>query len=256
MNKILSVTNLGYKVKATDTGKRIEKEILKDISFDLYENSITALIGESGCGKTTLAKIIAGITEPTAGQIQRSNNLNIQLLFQNSGELIHPLRSVKSILADISGSNSEIEKICMLLGINESILSQKGYSLSGGERQRAGLARVLLSNPGLLILDEPFSSQDPESVIQIRNLLRKINAELKIALFIISHNIQPLRELADDILIMKNGRIVLRGDCENILQKPSNSYIEFLIKAESFSLDENDISSYRTMIRNEGADKI
>lgn len=242
MKKIISLRNIGYSVSESVRLDKIKKVILNGISLDLAESSITALIGESGCGKTTLAKILSGIIKPTEGTIDIAENSNIQILFQNSEELIHPFRKVRSILEDVTKDKNEILSICDLLGISEKVLNQKGISLSGGERQRAGLARILLNKPNLIILDEPFSAQDPDSIEQLITLFKDINTRCKSSLLIISHNISHVKMLTENIFIMLKGRIIETGTTKEVIASPMHPYTRFLIRAESYDLKRNEIN--------------
>lgn len=242
MKKIITLSNITYAVQESFSKGNFSRDILKDINLEIPENSITGLIGESGCGKTTLAKIISKILTPAGGKIETAGKLNIQLLFQNSEESIHPLRKVKNILSDVSGEKKEIKNICDLLGIEEKLLEQRGISLSGGERQRAALARILLNKPGLIILDEPFSAQDPESQSQMAALFKEINSQYKCSLFIISHNIEPLKNLAEKIYVMLKGNIVESGYTAEVFKTPFHPYTNFLLRAEEYKLKREDFN--------------
>jgi len=224
MNNIISLSNICYSAP----GIR-EKEILNKISISIKEHSMTGIIGESGSGKTTLAKVISGILKPDSGTIENGKGMNIQLLFQNSEELINPYRKVNSILEDISEEKDDIEKACTILNIGTELLSRKGKTLSGGERQRVGLARILISKPDLIILDEPFSAQDPESINTFTRLFKKINSELGTTFLIISHSIEPLKNLADYIFVMNNGRIIESASTETLFTSPLHPYTKYLL---------------------------
>ena len=208
-----------------------QEHVIEGVSLELKENSIYALIGESGAGKTTLAKILAGIEKPSSGKVSITEGKNIQLLFQNSEDSLHPSRKILDILKDVSPSISEIENMCRLLNLDISLLDRKGGTLSGGERQRAALARILLGKPDLIIMDEPFSAQDPDSQNNFTSLFREINKNLKVSLFIISHNLAPLGNLADYIFVMLDGKIIEEGTAEKVLKSPLHPYTCFLLKA-------------------------
>lgn len=246
MNKIAILSDICYSISSPFHSGSKDKIILQNVSIGLAENSITGLIGESGCGKTTLAKIIAGIIAPSSGTITISEGTNIQLLFQNSEELIHPYRKVISILKDVSKDKQEIETICGILGIEPKLLGQKGISLSGGERQRVGLARILLNKPGLILLDEPFSAQDNDSQLQLIDLFRGINEKYNSSLLIISHNIEPIKNLAKEVIVMHKGRVVESGDTLSIFKNPMHPYTQFLLRAESYSLKREEMHSNGT----------
>ena len=243
MKKIAVLSNISFEVKKPLLVSDSKKRILHNINLEITGNSITGLIGESGCGKTTLAKIISGLYLPAAGKIEIAENLNIQLLFQNSEESIHPFRKVISILNDVSTVKEDILNTCNLLGIEDKLLEQKGNSLSGGERQRVALARILLNKPDLIILDEPFSAQDPDSQNQLVQLFKEINSKFNCSLLVISHNIEPIRNLTSSIYVMLSGTIVEFGNSAEVLSSPFHPYTGFLLLAESYNLKREEIQA-------------
>ena len=224
-----------------------DQMILKNITLDVEDGSIFGITGESGCGKTTLAKIIAGIFLPTEGQLKtyfenesRSGISSIQMLFQNNEEIINPLRSVISLLNDTAESEYDLSKISELVGIENKILNRLGYQLSGGERQRVALARLLLTKPELLILDEPFSAQDSESQINLAELFKNINNDLNLTMICISHDIEILKNLCDKVNVMYGGRIVETGNTKKLFLNPKHPYTRFLLNSSNYSLTKND----------------
>lgn len=243
MNNILEVENL-YFSAATANGK---KEILKGIDMQVRESEVLGISGESGCGKTTLAKLIAGILKPVSGRISynfSANNGSVkksQILFQNSDELLNPLLDVRKTLM-LNGKPLNYD-LCDLIGISQKMLSQRNSTLSGGERQKVAIARLLSVNPELLILDEPFSSQDPDSVKNLVELLKKINSNYKTALICISHQIRIFENFAHTISIMKNGKILETGNSAEILNSPAENYTRFLLEAEYYKLDRKDFDN-------------
>ncbi len=247
MPVILKAENLNYSFSNSLLENK-EGPVITGINLELKENSIYALIGESGGGKTTLAKILAGIEKPTSGKISVTEGKNIQLLFQNSEELLHPSRKVSDILKDVSPLMTDIENICGLLNLDVSLLDREGGTLSGGERQRAALARILLRKPDLIIMDEPFSAQDPDSQNNFTSLFKEINKNLNISFFIISHNLAPIGNLADYIFVMLNGKIIEEGAADKILKTPSHPYTGFLLKAGKYDLSREMILQERNAV--------
>jgi peptide/nickel transport system ATP-binding protein len=249
MNQLLKVENVSYYIDK-------EKPILNNISFALNKGEILGIAGESGSGKTTLGKIIAGLISPSTGKIifnqppgwRNTKTSPIQMLFQNNGEILNPFRSINSILKEAlllkHGNNKDIQKesnrIFLSLDIKENLQNRKGYELSGGEQQRGALARLLAVEPELLILDEPFSAQDPDSQFNFLKLFQKINKESGLTLICISHNLRILKEFCSNLLIIYKGSIVERGDCNSIFSKPEHPYTRFLFKADNYQLSYKD----------------
>ncbi len=137
-----------------------------------------------------------------------------------------------------------VVQIFNLLNFSESLWHRKGYELSGGEQQRAALARILITQPELLILDEPFSAQDPESQLNLLNLFKKINEQFNLTMICIAHNLKILQKLADEIIIMYKGEIVERGETKNIFQNPQHPYTKLLLKAEEYNLTLNELRNF------------
>jgi len=256
MSLLIKAENISYK---TDK----DKTILKNISFELNKGNILGIAGESGSGKTTLAKILAGLLIPTSGKVifnkptgwEKTKVSPIQILFQNNGEILNPLRRIDSVVREgvklRFGKNIEAEtkaeEIFNSINYEKNLRKRKGYELSGGEQQRGALARVLSVQPELLILDEPFSAQDPDSQSTFLNLFKKINTEWGTTMICISHSLKILHELCSYILIMYNGTIVERGECKELFSNPVHPYTKFLFKAESYKLTYDEFISIRNL---------
>jgi peptide/nickel transport system ATP-binding protein len=253
-SKLIEVNNLSYDVQG-DPGK---VSILRNISFSLGRSRTLGIAGESGSGKTTLGKLLAGILIPTEGEIRfgfrnRTGNNKIsrvQILFQNNGEILNPLRRVSDIVDEAAGLLSPgkeafQKRINLFNSLNfpEELWNRKGFELSGGEQQRAALARLLAVEPELLILDEPFSAQDPESQLNFLNLFNKIKEEFNINLVCIAHNVRILRKLCDEIIIIYRGRLVEQGATEEIFNSPKHPYTKFLLSSEDYKLSYDELRS-------------
>jgi ABC-type dipeptide/oligopeptide/nickel transport system ATPase subunit len=230
--------------------------ILKNISFQLEHGRTLGIAGESGSGKTTLGKLLAGILTASEGNIRfswdkSSSNKNInpvQVLFQNNGEILNPFRKVSDVVDEAAGmlypKKEAVEKRIKLfrsLNFPEELWTRKGFELSGGEQQRAALARLLAVEPELLILDEPFSAQDPESQLNFLNLFKKIRDEFNITFICIAHNIRILRQLCDDIIIIYRGELVEAGTTGDIFDSPKHPYTKFLLSSEDYKLSYDEL---------------
>ena len=245
-NKLLKLDDISYSVNDS-TGKKTIT-IIENVSLEIYRGEILGVVGESGSGKTTLAKIIASILKYTSGTIAYNFNPDIkrdpkpaQLLFQNSEELINPFRKIKDLLKDSSPGEKNFENILLETGVNNNLLSKLGYQLSGGERQRVGLARVLLADPELLILDEPFSAQDFPSKNNFKELIRKLNKEIKLTTVIVTHEMDLLENLVDRIAVMYGGKIVEIAPSEKFFQSPQHPYSKFLVESGKYLLKRENI---------------
>ena len=253
---LLKVENISYSVIAKEETKK-RFHILKNVSFEVEAGEIIGICGESGGGKSTLAKVIAGLIKPDSGKIILSSDSQkgkrksspVQILFQNHGEILNPFRKIQKIIdeaLEISGvdrNSIEIqrEKVLNSVGFPKELYDRRGMELSGGEQQRAALARLLAVKPGLLILDEPFSAQDVESQSILIKLFRKLNEELNLTMICISHDLRILRNLANKIIILKDGEIVESGITKEVFDNPQKDYTKFLLSAESLELSYEEI---------------
>ena len=235
-------------------------EILKNISFEVERGKVLGISGQSGSGKSTLAKILAGVIDQTSGKIKKSFKKDwsnsspepVQILFQNDGELINPFRKVKNVLNEAfelkfkinKDYSAEIDNIFSHFNLNLQLKERKGSQLSGGEKQRIALARIIIAEPEILILDEPFSSQDVESQLNILNLINRLKEELNLTIICISHDLNILKHFSDSILIMYSGKIVESGTTQSLIDNPSNEYTKFLLNAQSLNLTEAEIQSF------------
>ena len=219
MNSLLKLSNISYsaELKKGLFGHTVRKHILTDINLEIFEREFLAVSGASGSGKTTLAKIIAGIIPPSKGELKFENIKpdEIQILFQNNLELLNPNRKVQDVLEESinlerkKSQSSFIKKedVFNILEIPQSLFVKRGFQLSGGQRQKIGLARILFQNPKLLILDEPFASQDFDVVEKIRLMLHELIIQFKITIVCISHIERYFNGFQGRIIFVENGSI-------------------------------------------------
>lgn len=244
MDKLVILESVSFSVKRQTHifDAKHSNKIIDNVSLNINKGEILGIVGESGSGKTTLAKLIAGILDIYSGTITGNFNCNhnkassIQLLFQNSEYLINPLRKVHDILSDSKTDYTQIYKIIEEFGFTPSILNQLGYQVSGGERQRIGLARLLLTNPELLILDEPFAAQDYSSKEKIKGIVKNLNSKKKITIVCISHELEILKNLTNRIVVLLAGKVVEISDNANFFSRPRHPYSKYLIEADEYKL--------------------
>lgn len=231
-----------------------QEETVQDVSFALAEGESFGLVGESGCGKTTLVRMLCGLVEPTSGQMHyrgerlmsiakgrtRKQLKEIQMVFQSPYASLNPCHTIEKTLEEpllLSGVHSRQmrREICaeMLrkVGLSEEDMSRYPSEFSGGQRQRIAIARTLLSNPRLLVLDEPVSALDMTTQRQILKLLRQIREEQRLTWIFISHDLQVIRHMCDRLGVMYAGRIVESGNTKDIYEEPWHPYTKLLLQS-------------------------
>jgi ABC-type sugar transport system ATPase subunit len=214
--------------------------VLRSISFTQRKFQKIAIAGETGSGKSTLLKIIAGLVQPDEGEVLFENekvkgpseklvpgHADIAYLSQHF-ELPHSLR-VEQVLSYANVLSEEAARYLYNLCQIEHLLKRRTDELSGGERQRIALARLLITSPKLLLLDEPFSNLDRVHEHILESVIRKIGKKLKITLMLVSHEPLEILSWADKILIMKDGQIVQKGPPEKIYRQPVDEYAAGLL---------------------------
>ena len=172
-----------------------------DVSFSLDQGDHLAIIGESGCGKTTLAKMMMGLIKPDAGSIKADEH-SLQMVFQDPYQSLDPLWNVREILKEafwrkrtVSAAQiqQKLEQMIMAVGLSPQVLGRFPHEFSGGERQRIAIARALLADPQVLVLDEAVSALDTPVQKQIIDLLKKLKQEFNLTYIFISHNLRLVR---------------------------------------------------------------
>jgi peptide/nickel transport system ATP-binding protein len=247
---LLSVSDL----KAFYTSGSHVVRAVDGVSLDINAGETVGLVGETGCGKSTLGKTILRLVEPQAGQILfdgvdladissrqlRAQRRRLQMVFQDPFASLNPRHSIGDILATplkvhgLGRRNERSRRVDDMLervGLPPSAVSRYPHEFSGGQRQRLGIARALILGPELLICDEPVSALDLSIQAQILNLLAAMKHEFKLSLLFISHDLSVVRYFADRVLVMYLGRIVETGSHEQIWQRPLHPYTRALIDA-------------------------
>jgi len=243
-----------YPVRSVTGHKRRGLTAAHDVSFDLKQGHIFGLVGESGCGKTSLARAIAGLCPSASGTIEyrqtelrlmnahelRRKQREIQYLFQDSLAALSPRRSIWQTLVEPLSlyrignreqRKSMIENALQIVDLHAEVLSRYPHELSGGQRQRIALARALLSQPTIIIADEPMSSLDVSVQARMIELIRKVRQETGIAFLFISHDMAVVQQLADELAVMYLGRIVEAGPAARIFSEPAHPYTRALFQA-------------------------
>ena len=223
-----------------------------DVSFELKKGKTLALVGESGCGKSTISRAMLGLQPLTKGAVLfkgQSVNLlhgrhlksfrkDVQIIFQDPYAAMNPRMTIAEILSEgmeaqgFSSKQIKARQSELLDQVNlpSSSLHQYPHQFSGGQRQRICIARALAVSPEILICDEPTSALDVSVQAQILNLLKSLQQELQLSYLFITHNFGVVSYLADDVLVMHEGKILERGSCEEILKTPQHTYTRQLLE--------------------------
>ena len=220
-------------------GRKYFHEVLHDVSFDVHRGEILGLVGESGTGKSTLAKTILGMVQPEAGQVIHYTK-RPQMIFQDPYSSLNPAYPVEWLLEEplrIYGKydgperKRRVREMLERVELPEEVLRAKPSELSGGQRQRVSIAVALIQRPRFLIVDEPVSALDVTIQAQILKLLRELRDELDLSYLFISHDLNVVYQLCDSALVMKQGRIVEQGTVDELFDHPKDPYTKQLLAA-------------------------
>ena len=256
-NLLLKVEHLKkyFPIQSGILGKKSgEVKAVDDLSFEVYEGETLGIVGESGCGKSTTGRAIMRLLEPTSGKIifddveltdlsskdMRKMRRDIQMVFQDPYASLNPRHTVGKILEEplivhgIDNSKERKERVqeyLEIVGLSSYHAKRYPHQFSGGQRQRIGIARALMTNPRLIIADEPVSALDVSIQAQVLNLMQKLQQDLKLTYIFIAHDLGVVRHISDRVGVMYLGRIVELADSESLYREPLHPYTQALLSA-------------------------
>jgi len=236
-------------------GTKHKIHAVNGVDVDILKSSVLGVVGESGCGKSTIGHVVAGLYKPTSGKLlfdgqdisrtwkKRSKNTlkQVQLIFQNPGRSLNPSHTVEQIigrpmkkLALITSSaerKSRIKAIMHKVDLGSEYLRKKPRQLSGGEQQRVAIARALSISPSLIVCDEPTSALDVSVQASVLNLLNDLQQDTQVAYMFISHDLHVINYLSDSIMVMYAGKICEYGERDEVMKPPYHPYTEALLSS-------------------------
>jgi len=248
--KIENLTK-GFDITSGLTRKRLGKvRALDKVSFFVRQGETFGIIGETGSGKTTIAKIILRLYEPDEGRViyrgrnifdfdktdEKSYRREVQAVFQDPTTSLNPRHNVRALISaplEIHGirDRSRIPELLKLVNLDESYQSRYPHTLSGGEKQRVAIARALALNPRAIILDEPTSALDVSVQARIISLLKDLKEKLGITYLFISHDLSLVANFCDRLIVLYRGRVCEAGGTKEIFSKPMHPYTKLLIES-------------------------
>lgn len=269
---LLEVKNLKkYYPVRTGFVRKTELKAVDDVSFFIQKGETLGIVGESGCGKTTLGRSILRLEEPTSGDILYEGNsiigkkmkdyrTKMQIVFQDPYASLDPRKTVSDLIGEamdlqnLCSSKAErkerILELMKLVGLNTQFYNRFPHEFSGGQRQRIGIARALAVNPGFIVCDEPVSALDVSIQAQIINMLEELQETRQLTYLFIAHDLAIVKHISDRIGVMYLGHLVELTDGEELYRTPLHPYTEMLLSA--IPIADPDLSAARKRIRLDG----
>lgn len=227
---------------------------LKGVDFAVEQGKTLAIVGESGSGKSTLARIIALIDAPSSGELRMDGDVvdisrrrpgpglrsKVQMVFQNPYGSLNPRQKIGDVLMEPMVINTSVstaerqeraEAMLVKVGLGPEHFNRYPHMFSGGQRQRIAIARALMLNPTLLVLDEPVSALDLSVQAQVLNLLADLQEEFNLTYVFVSHDLSVVKYIADDVMVMSQGEVVEKGSREEVFANPTHPYTQQLFAA-------------------------
>lgn len=243
-----------FPVKKGVTTKTILVKAVDKVDFSVDENKIFALVGESGCGKSTVARLVLGLIPPTSGEVlfqgmnvfglnsdaMKSFRRSVQIIFQDPFASLNPRKNIMDTVSEplkihkIVGKDRLKDKVTELLnkvGLGYDLINRYPHELSGGQRQRVCIARSLAVSPKVIVADEPLSALDVSIQAQILNLLQELKREYRLSFLFISHDLKVVHYFSDTIGVMYLGKIVEYAQTGELFREPFHPYTEVLLSS-------------------------
>ncbi|MBR0714471.1 ABC transporter ATP-binding protein [Bradyrhizobium liaoningense] len=252
---VLDVRDLRVSFSVRRAGRKYRVQAVDGASLSVVEGEVLGIVGESGCGKTTVGRSIVGLARPDSGAIRfkgadligaggatlREMRLNVRMVFQDPYASLNPRRVIGDSVAEAGdingmfGSRAErsaaIAATLTAVGLDPSFATRYPYELSGGQRQRAGIARAILPTPSVVIADEPVSALDVSVQAQVLNLMMDLREQLKLSMVFISHDLGVIGQISNRVAVMYMGRIVEQAGTRTVLDGPLHPYTRSLVAA-------------------------
>lgn len=243
---IVRVRNLDVCYRDGDNSlfsRKKQRCVVSGAEFDIYAGESLGLVGESGCGKTSLSKAILGMNRDIRGEIVHGT-VRPQMIFQDPYSSLNPSKTVGWLLQEPLRAAAALDKSLVMsrgdmetaaydmlhrVGMEDKFFHRKPSQLSGGQRQRISIAQALIAKPAFIVADEPVSALDVTIQAQIMELMRKLQQEMKLAYLFISHDINVVYHMCDRIMVMKEGKIIEIGETEEIFRHPREEYTKLLL---------------------------